>query len=756
MPRSLKVAPQYIEQAKSALQRNRIARQQDLAEELGISRDTVSRFFNGKLVGYLNFLELCRKLGLDLDKIAEFEIDNCADSCAPQSSSQCNLPRRDYSRFIGRQNDLEKLLEYMNKHLITIVEGIGGVGKTALVLEAAYRCWESKQSKSASNLPIFDAIIFSSAKDSYLLPNGIIQRPIKEATLHDIFRAISLTLNDPTITQASGQEQIKLVYDRLSKQPTLLIVDNMETINGQDRDDILSFLMGLPGTVKTVITTREEIILFSQIRLESLSEEDSLQLIKQQAEEKGVTINKEQSRRLYNRFGGIPLALIYAIGQKANGYSIKRILDPSGKLPKDIANFCFEGSVKPLREEEQSAHKLLMSIAIFRTPPILQALTEVAGLREQPMEVENGLARLQQLSLIREQEDRYQMLLITREYVLEELAKCPDFEREARDRWIKWYLDFTQKHGGKDWEDWRVKYEALADESNNIEQVLVWCAVHQRYDNAKNLWESIDDYIDLYNFWQKRWNWWTWIIQQSKQRGDIPTYVKAMREKGWTLTLMGSRENQRKADELFTRAWDLKHEIDLSIQASLASDIAVLRMTQEQYEQGLQWLDRAEAIFNNINPDSLEERDRLRIYISIAYYRAEINYLQESYDLAKPLFQEVVEQGKRIGWQRFANYAQNYLADIAVIEGDFAESERLLKTGLLIAESYKEKRRVALYQASYARLEKARGNLDKARKWAEIALQSFINEGIAKETAEMRLLLASLPSETSNSQPQEI
>ena len=70
MARSLRVVRQYIETVKLARQRNGFPRQQDLAEALGLSRDTVSNFLNGKPVDYLNFLELCGKLALDWREVA--------------------------------------------------------------------------------------------------------------------------------------------------------------------------------------------------------------------------------------------------------------------------------------------------------------------------------------------------------------------------------------------------------------------------------------------------------------------------------------------------------------------------------------------------------------------------------------------------------------------------------------------------------------------------------------------------------------
>ncbi len=72
MPRSLRVATQHIERVKAALLRNGFPRQQDLADALEISRDRVNGFLNGKPVGFLNFTEICRKLALDWEEIADF------------------------------------------------------------------------------------------------------------------------------------------------------------------------------------------------------------------------------------------------------------------------------------------------------------------------------------------------------------------------------------------------------------------------------------------------------------------------------------------------------------------------------------------------------------------------------------------------------------------------------------------------------------------------------------------------------------
>ena len=73
MSRSLKVAPQYIEQVKLAVKRNGFPRQKDLAEALQLSLATVSNFLNGKRVDFSTFYEICERIGQDWQKVADFD-----------------------------------------------------------------------------------------------------------------------------------------------------------------------------------------------------------------------------------------------------------------------------------------------------------------------------------------------------------------------------------------------------------------------------------------------------------------------------------------------------------------------------------------------------------------------------------------------------------------------------------------------------------------------------------------------------------
>ncbi|MEH2368836.1 NB-ARC domain-containing protein [Nostoc sp.] len=650
-----------------------------------------------------------------------------------------NLPSPTYTEFIGREVDMKKLLERLSPehgaHMIT-VHGIGGVGKTALVLAAAYLCLEASNENS-SDAPKFDAIIFTSAKQQELIPDMILQRQQGQRNLREIFRVIANALNDSTIIQSPPNDQFDRVRQCLSKQRTLLIVDNMETI--EDRDEVIEFLYNLPICVKVVITTRERIALLP-ISLRNLPLNDGLQLIQQQAEEKGITIQDEDSSLLYDRTGGIPLAIVYALGQVSSGYSLNFVLKQLLASPKgDVARFCFEASVQGMKGEP--SHKLLMSLAIFPDAPIQAAVAEVAGLTSDPDSVSNGLVRLQQLSLVNlnPETKRYEMLSLTREYALAQLTAYPDFEKEARMRWVTWYLDFAYSYGGEDWEKW-IHYNRLKKEEGNLRAVLYWCKNQDHYAEVRDLWLLLNHYANLYAYWGDRLDWLQWLIEQSERRGEWSSLVKFMIRKTWLLIRECSPQSLTQADEILQRAWVLRDHADSCVQADLAESMARLRIRQNNYPDARHWLIVEEKLAIEAN---LDERQHIRYFIPVLYHRAEIFYSEGEYILTKKLFQDVMKSAEKINWHRVINSAQNWLADIAIEQGDRDEAQKLLIKGLTVAESSNNKRRLARYQRSLARWERKWGSVQKACQLSTQAINSFKHLGMTRDAEEMQTLLDS-------------
>ncbi|MBE7385204.1 MAG: ATP-binding protein [Leptolyngbya sp. SIO1E4] len=652
-----------------------------------------------------------------------------------------NLPPQD-NEFIGREKEIKELLKVISldyRAPYVTVNGIGGVGKTALVLEAAYRCWEVRHGESSIDAPRFDAIVFVSAKENKLMPEGgLLWLKARENTLQGVFRKIANTLKDQTITKASPDEQSTRVNECLARQKTLLIVDNLETV--EEPDEILSFLYTLPGTTKAIVTTRDTYPGYSHLSLDSLPKAESIQLIKQQAKAKEtVNLTDIDCEALADRFGGIPMALVYAVGQLAIGGTLREIVNPAIPLPKDIARFCFESSVEPLRG--QPAHKLLMAVGIFPKSPVRKAIVEVAGLDTEPQYiVKEGLETLAKLSLIRRKEGRFKMLPLTREYALAELAaeSDEDFAQAARNRWVNFYQNFARENGGKDWTDWGKCYKLIESESRNLLAVLYWCAQEDRYAEIRSLWSYLNHYTSLCGHWEERLFWLNYLITASKERGEVTAAIDALSEKSYTLILMGKL---KEAETLLSEAWQQFPQLsedfeDKTLLAQLAQHWSVLHVQQESYQEAEAWLNRAECL---LTKTTFGERERARREIAILCLRAEIRFLDADYSVAQGLCEQVVSKARQIGWSRKANDAEYWLAEIAIAQHDLLEAESLLKRGLEEASLNHYQSRIALYQAAFARLEDVRGKTQQAYDWANKAKDGFERLGMRRQAEEMRL-----------------
>jgi LuxR family glucitol operon transcriptional activator len=212
-----------------------------------------------------------------------------------------NLPQRPYTHFIGREAEFQKLVQLLlpyprSRHFLVTLDGIGGVGKSALALELAYFYRDSYDS-----LPVeerFEGIIWVSAKRTLLTARGIQQRQQVLSTLDDLYHEIAVVLELPANTNLDREQHRRTVEHALTKKRTLLIVDNLETI---DDEEVLTFLHELPDPTKAIVTTRHRIDIAYPLRLTGMPFSDARALIEQEAAQKQVALPGNTVDDLYRR-----------------------------------------------------------------------------------------------------------------------------------------------------------------------------------------------------------------------------------------------------------------------------------------------------------------------------------------------------------------------------------------------------------------------------------------------------------------------
>jgi hypothetical protein len=651
-----------------------------------------------------------------------------------------NLPTHVYSAFLGREKELAKLFEFLSpakRSYVLSIDGIGGIGKTALAVEAARRCSLRTSDGNPDNLPFFEAVIFASAKSNYLRYQRILPRPARESSLSDVFRVISEVLDDQSIMQTPMESQARKVYDSLKRQSTLLIIDNLETFEGGDdvHSDIMSFLEEIPAGTKAILTSRIRNGYHVQLNLGELNEKESIKLARTHAEENGIKIIRSDAQLIYKVFGGIPLAIINAVGLKGCNYDLSSLLDRNDSLFSNTMEFCFEEIKKVLSIE---AYAVFKCFGLFMQSPVLSALAKVAGFSESF--TKKCIDELTRLSLVRQDNERYHVVSFTSRYARLKLEEDYQFAADARNRWIEWYKSLSKRYGYKDKQEWSYRYSYLKSEHGNLQNVLQWCFDHERIKDVKVFWSCLENYLDVCGYWQDRIIMLDYLIEKtSNLRRERGLLAEAFASKGWTMTLLGG-QYKLEAQENLMKAYFLRRDLDAANQARLANYFAVFRATQKRYAKALLWLRLEEKIAKS---RELERRDRLRAQIRISYYRGEIAFNLRDFDHAASLFEKSRLDCSQIGWERFNNYANNWLAEIAIIRGDYSSARQMIRQGLAEAQHNGEQRRIAHYHAAYARLEYSLGNYTEVNQLAEKALRTFKREDMREDIEKITELLIS-------------
>jgi DNA replication protein DnaC len=223
------------------------------------------------------------------------------------------LPRQE--PFFGREKEIESALEALSPQVRSwgvVIDGIGGIGKTALAIETAHICCERN---------LFDAFLFSTAKRTRLNSEGEQPIPYTSITLADMVSELSRPFGESQIDCLISTKSQRGLLDELQtfsgpERRVLLILDNLETLSFEENREIIYFLSRLPQYCKAIITSRRRIgDGATWLRLESLEWEAARELIeekiKRSANLKTVFSQVDPSRwqELYDAAGGSPLAL---------------------------------------------------------------------------------------------------------------------------------------------------------------------------------------------------------------------------------------------------------------------------------------------------------------------------------------------------------------------------------------------------------------------------------------------------------------
>jgi hypothetical protein len=311
------------------------------------------------------------------------------------------LDQPTYARLVGVDEARRLLFDVLsedNQHFIVSIDGLGGLGKTALADCLARDSIEAMR---------FDEIAWLTAKQTHLSSMGRLKvesgRPALTFPL--LLNQLADQFDLPPAAFESEIQREKLTKQYLRERACLVVVDNLETV--ADYRSLLPSLRQWQNPSKFLLTSRLRLLdepnVFSFSQRE-LTAEASFELIRLEAGRTGfvelASASEAELRPIYAAVGGNPLALKLIVGQ-LKFRSLPRVLSrfeplAGGGNRDDLFEYIYREVWESL--DDGGKMTLLALTQAGATGFTLEHLTAVSGLPEEMLDT--SLERLILLSLV--------------------------------------------------------------------------------------------------------------------------------------------------------------------------------------------------------------------------------------------------------------------------------------------------------------------------------------------------------------------
>lgn len=349
------------------------------------------------------------------------------------------IMRPDWGDFIYRDSECSETREALldERTYVATLTGPGGVGKTALAVWAALEAYKESR---------FEFYVSVTAKDRELTPLGVTARPSDLSSFEDLLGQVLETLGFPEETTSDTNRQERVARELLSGSNTLLLVDNLETVEDKR---VIQFIETLPKPVKAITTSRTAVIKRAAypIQVGPLDLRQASEFITMHARLRGrgdiLSAPASELERIIRACAFVPLAIEWLVGQAkslSSALGLAGSLESSGKTGQELLEFCFRRVYDQLVPVEQN---VLSALTLSDKPMVIEAVAAATG--ELLDVVEDALENLHASSLVERTWDEKmrayasRILPLTRRFAYHELQTHRGAEIKMRSRMSDWY-----------------------------------------------------------------------------------------------------------------------------------------------------------------------------------------------------------------------------------------------------------------------------------------------------------------------------
>ena len=274
-----------------------------------------------------------------------------APTAVGRSRTLNNLPLGDYDEtgLIGRRRELDRLVKQLvalssSRSPVLTVVGPGGIGKTALALQALHDLVNDEACP-------YDVVSWVSLKSEQLTARGV--ERIRDAVL-TVEQAVPSMVEalDPSFRGSAMQ-----LAESLDGLTALIVIDNLETVSGRE---VVELVDALPETVSYLFTSREGLgEIERRFPLGQLEERYGVDLLRRLARSRGLEafarMDQGTASDLVRRLGTSPLGLKWFV----SGVELGRDPEELVRNREDLVRFCVENVFDALDESSRAVATVL-------------------------------------------------------------------------------------------------------------------------------------------------------------------------------------------------------------------------------------------------------------------------------------------------------------------------------------------------------------------------------------------------------------
>jgi tetratricopeptide (TPR) repeat protein/tRNA A37 threonylcarbamoyladenosine biosynthesis protein TsaE len=650
------------------------------------------------------------------------------------------IPRPPVTGFVARRDEqgrdiVERLKEELSpqgNQLVTLA-GPGGIGKTALAAEAV----------RALKGVFGSRIVWSSAEKR------------ADFTLSTLLDQIATQLGHDDLRRLADGEKMAQVHQLVASAPTLIVLDNFETISLKAKRNIQNWFESLQCSA--LFTSRHTLSWTRNIPIAAMSREEAEDYLGRLIAETldSHVFSEDVRRRIYETAEANPHVMQWVVAQIDEAQEPGAVLEELTRGEGDAAERVFGRSFN-LEQVGDDGREALLVLSLFVPSATREALAAITYFGTDSQRLNEALRNLRALWLIKglDENRRFTIEGLTRSLARARL-KSDDRAYKLERRFREYFLEYARSHAQATTED----FDALEAELGNILAALDSAFENEEWKTvsaiAGVLTDPVSNMLNVRGHWDES-------LRISESALQAARYADNPNERPRHLlniaTLHSNRGDFHQAQRLYEESLELSKRFDdqrdvaitlrqlgvlaqergesveaerlyresLAIATTLGDkhneSAAVYQLATLAQAQG-KFTD-AQALYQQSLQIAKMLGDQRLIAIALHGLGRHAQY-QASPDVARNLYNESLHIQLNLGDQLGIAANMQWLGSVSLRTGDLMEAQRLFNESLAIYKRLGSQIGIAGVLSELGRLAEQQGDKVEARRLLNEAFDIF-------------------------------